>query len=270
MLTTTTTFSVTAIDLYEALRKVRHAVSKEETRYYLQGVYMHAVKDQLRFCATDGHRLAVTSIKYVDGIASLTPVTIPVDTVDAILKSGIALRKHHRLQCWFSVSRSTIGFAGKYVDNQPVYDHYKTLDGTFPDYARVIPEKKDEDHEVVFNREDLLHATSCVWAFAAADRRPEASSIHGPAAKFSFEKDNVVITYLCDNGEARFVVKSGGPLTNGKIEIGFDGRYIAEALKACDAKSVRLRMPDASNPLSITDNDDIDGDTLFLIMPKRI
>ena len=121
-------------DLNDALRRVRHAMCKEETRYYLNGVYLHYAlrEDVLRFVATDGHRLAMADIPAPQGSINIRPVILSrgfiADAIKATSKTGDAF-KHVRLAIW--PNRSTLtDWAGNAIDGALV-------DGTFPDYERV-------------------------------------------------------------------------------------------------------------------------------------
>ncbi len=124
---------ITASQLGDALQFVRLSISTEETRYYLGGVYLHSSTQGTHVAATDGHRLACVTTAPQETAPTFGGVIIPRDTVLAILaciKAGVDGALH--------VSPSGVSFESPEVCLQS-----KTIDGSFPDYTRVIPETSD-------------------------------------------------------------------------------------------------------------------------------
>jgi DNA polymerase-3 subunit beta len=142
-------------DLNDALRRVRHAMSQEETRYYLNGVYLHfALRDDvLRFVATDGHRLATADIPAPQGAINIRPVilsrTFVIDAIKATNKTRDA-RKRVRLAAGPD-SATLTDWEGSVIKGALV-------DGTFPDYERVIP-RGEPKHGAAGPR--AVHASRC-------------------------------------------------------------------------------------------------------------
>jgi DNA polymerase-3 subunit beta len=146
----TSEITVEAGDLNNALRRVRHAICKEETRYYLNGVYMHHVArdNVLRFVATDGHRLAMADIGAPEGAHSASPVILSrAFVLNAIKATSKARDAFKRVRLAIGASRiSLTDWDGNVIDGELV-------DGTFPDYERVIPRGEPQHGTVTVARE---------------------------------------------------------------------------------------------------------------------
>ena len=120
------------------LQKSRFAMSQEETRYYLNGVYLHAYTDgdapTLRATATDGHRLARIDAPLPDGAASMPGVIVPRK---AIAELGRLLEDaEENVEIAVSTAKIRFGFGAGYLTS-------KLIDGSYPDYERVIPKGND-------------------------------------------------------------------------------------------------------------------------------
>jgi DNA polymerase-3 subunit beta len=120
---------VTACDLHDALRRVRHAISKEETRYYLGGVYLHHVArdNALRFVATDGHRLAQMDVPAPEGADTLRPAILSREFVmDACKATGKARDAFKHVRFAFGPNHIRLtDWDGNTVEGA-------LIDGTFP------------------------------------------------------------------------------------------------------------------------------------------
>jgi DNA polymerase-3 subunit beta len=164
-------------DLNDALRRVRHAICKEETRYYHGGIYLHYVGRDgvLRFVATDGHRLAQADIPAPDGSDRLCPVILSGEfaagAIKATNKRSDAFR-HVRLAIGPNYARLT-DWQGNVTDAE-------LIDGTFPDYARVVPCGDPPHGVVMLAREPLKRAVSGLTDFAkaAGARWPASLDFH--------------------------------------------------------------------------------------------
>src|SRR5690606_904429 len=136
-------FELDAADLKRLIDKTRFAISTEETRYYLNGIYVHTAQGggapTLRAVATDGHRLAQAELPLPPGAEGMPGVIIPRKTVHELhrliedtsgaIKVGVSPTKVR-----FEIGTVTLTS--------------KLIDGTFPDYGRVIPQANDKEMKV--------------------------------------------------------------------------------------------------------------------------
>ena len=250
------TFELSAADLRALVDRTRFAISTEETRYYLNGIYLHAGRAVigsgpemavLRAVATDGHRLARVELPLPEGAASIPGVIIPRKTVGEIRK--LIDEAAAKIEISLSDTKIRIAFDSIAVTS-------KLIDGTFPDYERVIPVGNDKVMEVKAK------------PFAAAvDRVATISTEKSRAVKLAIRKDTLVLSATSpDAGSATEEIEvnySGPPL-----EIGFNSRYLLDIVQQVEGDDARFIMADAAAPTIVRDKSD-DG-ALFVLMPMRV
>jgi DNA polymerase III subunit beta len=224
------------LDLAALVKPVRFAISNEETRYYLNGVYFVSADNGSVAVATDGHRL---SRHRGPALPAFEGVIIPKKTV-GLLPQGV---------CQVSVSANRIRIAG-----DGVVMVSKLIDGTFPDYERVIP--TGNENMVTVDRDEMMRA---------ADRVASISSEKGRGVKLSVSSGAVALAAHSDVGSAEDEVAAeygGAP-----IDIGFNSRYLADALTAFAAGPVTLALNDSMSPGLLTGaNAGLD----IVLMPMRV
>jgi DNA polymerase-3 subunit beta len=244
-------FALPAATLARALAKTSFAISNEETRYYLNGVYVHVAETEngarLRFVATDGHRLARFEAPAPESAAGMPGIIVPRKCCAELAR----LAKDAEGDVAFSVSDSKIRFeAGAHVLLS------KLIDGSFPDYSRVIPTQNDK--LAVLDRAGLGEA---------AGRVATLSSERGRAVKLEFGPDRLALSVNNpDLGAANEEIDadySSAPLT-----IGFNSLYLAEALNAFSGDKVRIDLNDGSAPTIL--RSPADEDLLVVLMPMRV
>ena len=238
-------FTMPASALAEMLATVAHAISSEETRYYLNGPYFHADEDagQLLAVATDGHRLARFPMPLPDQAAGLPAVIIPrkASTLFAKLsgKGDVTL----------SVSSTRIRLT---LENGTTLTS-KLIDGTYPDYRRVLP---------VGNANRFLVDRAALKA--AVDRVTTISAGRGSAVKFAFAEGEVRLTAVNpDAGDAEETV-AAEMLGGDPVEIGINGRYALDLLEAIVADAIQIDLRDPGSPMLVRPRD---GDEQ---MPMRV
>jgi DNA polymerase-3 subunit beta len=244
-------FTVAATELKALIDHTRFAISTEETRYYLNGIYLHAATgpegDVLRAAATDGHRLARTEITLPDGAAGMPGIIIPRKTVGEIRK----LIDETDGPISISLSDTKIRFAlgGTVLTS-------KLIDGTFPDYERVIPVDNDKMLDVD------------VASFAnAVDRVSAISTEKSRAIKLNVEKGAIVLSASSpENGSA--VEEIEGSYDSSPLEIGFNSRYLLDILAQIDGDTARFAMADAAAPTVVRDTGE--GAAIYVLMPMRV
>ena len=245
------TFTVSAADLRGIIDRTRFAISNEETRYYLNGIYLHAAKRDktavLRAVATDGHRLASVEVPLPKGAAGMPGIIVPRKTVTELHK----LIEDSSDDVEIGVSEATIRFAFGAAELTS-----KLIDGTFPDYERVIPTGNDKDLDV--GRQGFTDAVDRVSAISSEKSR---------AVKLKLGKNILELSATSpENGSAseEIEVAYKGPA----IEIGFNARYLLDIAQQMTGDTIRLSMADAASPTVLSDAADASG--LYVLMPMRV
>lgn len=217
------------------------AMSSDETRYMLQGVYLHPVDGVARAAATDGHRLA----KIDSGIEAEFPgVIVPRKTV-ALLKSLL-----DEGDCEISASATKIR-----VDMGHSVIVSKVIDAVFPDYARIVP--SEYKSEVTVNAAEVKQASALVSLVSGEKVR---------AVKVSASEGSLTLTVR--SGAEVGVEEVDAELTGDAVEAGVNSKYLADVLAACNGDSAVIRFNGAMNPIVIKPSED--DRALFLLMPMRV
>ena len=244
-------FKLKTADLRTLIDRTRFAISTEETRYYLNGIYLHAATTEgvavLRAVATDGHRLARVELPLPDGTAGMPGIIVPRKAVIEVRK----LIDETEDDIAVSLSDSKIKFA---FDNVCLTS--KLIDGTFPDYERVIPTGNDKVLEA--DRKTL---------YGAVDRVSAISSEKSRSIKMSCEKGQVTLS--ASSPEAGSAVEElEVSYSAGILEIGFNSRYLLEILSQIEGDAARFTMADAASPTVIRDV--ADSSAVYVLMPMRV
>ncbi len=244
-------FTLVTTDLAEIIKRCEFAISTEETRFYLNGIYFHLPTEGagpvLRGTATDGHRLACYDIAAPEGSAGMPGVIIPRKTVSELAR----LTKDFTGPLEISISPAKIIVtAGQTVLVS------KLIDGTFPEYSRVIP--RTNQNIATLDRAVLM---------AAVDRVQTVSSERGRAVKFSLANDLLTLSVVNpDSGSADEEIEASydGP----PIEIGFNSRYVLDMLSVMPGESLRMALNDNGSPALFRRNDE--DAMLAVLMPMRV
>jgi DNA polymerase III subunit beta len=244
-------FTLAAGDLKRLIDRTRFAISTEETRYYLNGIYVHAAKSDgvamLRAVATDGHRLARMELPLPEGAAGMPGVIVPRKAVTELRK----LLDEVSEDVTISLSETKIRF----VLGDTVLTS-KLIDGTFPDYDRVIPTGNDKILEVV-----------CKDFAAAVDRVSTISTEKSRAVKLSVERGNLTLSATSpENGTASEEIEAR--YTASPIEIGFNSRYLLDIAQQIEGEGARFAIADAASPTLVRDSTDTSA--LYVLMPMRV
>ena len=245
-----TRFELPAETLKQIIDKTRFAISTEETRYYLNGIFFH-VSDEatpvLKAAATDGHRLARVTVARPDGAAGMPDVIIPRKCVGELRK----LLDEIDGTVGVSLSASKVRF-----DLGTAILTSKLIDGTFPDYSRVIPTGNDK----------LLKLDPKSF-MAGVDRVATIASEKTRAVKMSLEKDKITLSVTSpENGTAAEEVS--GDYGADSFDIGFNARYLMDILGQIEGDSVEVHLADAAAPTLIRENDK--AAALYVLMPMRV
>ena len=244
-------FSTKAPELRRLFDKAKFAISTEETRYYLNGVYMHAANETggatLRCVATDGHRLARIDAPLPDGASDLPGVIVPRKTVGELRK----LLDDDDVVIAVSVSETKVRFATPEITLTS-----KVIDGTFPVYSRVIPQNNTRRMEV-----DAAEFAQAV------DRVSTVSSERSRAVKMALDEDRLILSVNSpDSGaadEELAVAYADEPL-----EIGFNAKYLLEIASQVDRENAVFLFNSAGDPTLMREGDD--DSAVYVVMPMRV
>jgi DNA polymerase-3 subunit beta len=244
-------FILGADDLKGLIDRTRFAISSEETRYYLNGIYLHAASSSgvpvLRAVATDGHRLARVEVPLPEGAPGMPGVIVPRKTVAELRK----LLDETNVDVTVSLSETKIRFA---FDDAVMTS--KLIDGTFPDYERVIPADNDKVLEV-----------DCKSLAQAVDRVSAISTEKSRAIKLSVEKGGLTLSASSpENGSA--VEELEASYDAGPMEIGFNSRYLLDILAQIEGDAARFAMADAASPTVVREV--TDSSAVYVLMPMRV
>jgi len=244
-------FRLAADDLKHLIDKTRFAISTEETRFYLNGIYLHAAKDgktkALRAAATDGHRLARFELDLPDGASDMPGVIVPRKTVTELRR--LLDDADGAIEISLSDTKIQFTFGGLELTS-------KLIDGTFPDYQRVIPSGNDK----------VLSVESKEFA-QSVDRVSTISADKTRAVKLVIAKEKVTLSVV--NPESGTATEElGANYSAATIEIGFNARYLLDITGQIEGKEVRFLLSDAGSPTIIEDTED--SRTLYVLMPMRV
>ncbi len=244
-------FELASAELAELIDNTRFAVSTEETRYYLNGIYLHAVEadgaTMLRAVATDGHRLARMDIALPEGAAGMPGIIVPRKTVAELKK--LVDGTDEAISIALSETKIRFGAGSVMLTS-------KLIDGTFPDYSRVIPEHNDRLMEV--NAKQFAESVDRVSTIASDKTR---------AVKLSLDKG--ALTLMADsqdNADAQEVLEVSYAAE--ALEIGFNARYLMDVLQLVQGETAQFVLADGAAPALIRDTNNVGA--LFVIMPMRV
>ena len=249
-----TNFVLSADELIRIIDKTKFAVSNEETRYYLNGIFLHKAERNsiqfLRAVATDGHRLAQYDIPLPQGAEDITGIIIPKKTIYELRK----VLDDANGDVSVSLNENKIKFS--FNDLKVVS---KVIDGTFPDYTKVIPQKNDKNFKT--NNSDLKNAIDRVSAVAANE---ESKS---KAIKFCIENNSLSLSVESQSkGSANEMIDVN--YSGDKVDIGFNSKYIIDICNEVDGDEISISLSDSISPAIILDK--TDENLFFVLMPMRI
>ena len=244
-------FAMSASDLRALIDRTRFAISQEETRYYLNGIYLHAAENNgnkvLRAVATDGHRLALMETPLPVGADEIPGVIVPRKTVNELRK----LIDEAEDDISITLCETKI----KFTVNSIVLTS-KLIDGTFPDYDRVIPEANDKLLEV-----------SCKRFERAVDLVSTISTEKSRAIKLSLGDNCLVLSATsADTGSAMEELEVD--YSDEQLEIGFNSRYLIDITQQIRGDAARFSLSDAASPTLVRDT--TDSSALYVLMPMRV
>ena len=246
----TITMLVTADDMKSLLSKVQIAMSTEETRYYLNGIYLHVTDvdgvPTLRAVATDGHRLGYAQMKAPEDSENMPGIIVPRGAVRDIVdmcKPGEMME--------MTVSRTKID-----IRSGPCRLISKLIDGVFPDYVRVIP--RNNDKPAVVDRKEVM---------TMVDRVAAVGGERGRAVKFAFTDGKLTMSVAnpdsgtaSDEAEVKF--------DSDDVDVGFNHAYVTSILETIESDTVQIDLADPGSPTLFRKPGD--ESALYVLMPMRV
>ena len=242
-----TRFELPAATLRQIIDKTRFAISTEETRYYLMGIFLHLADDQLKAAATDGHRLARVTVPKPDGADGMPDVIVPRKCVAELRKLLDELEG--TVEVSMSPTKIRFGLGSAVLTS-------KLIDGTFPDYNRVIPTANDK----------LLKLDPKSFS-AGVDRVATIASEKTRAVKISLDRDKVTLSVTSPESGTATEELAADYGADG-LEIGFNARYLLDILGEIEGDTVEVHLADAAAPTLLRENDK--SPALYVLMPMRV
>ncbi|CEG09884.1 DNA polymerase III subunit beta [Afipia felis] len=247
----THSFTLSAADMKRLIDRTQFAISTEETRYYLNGIYLHAAgsgKEQtLRAVATDGHRLAQFDLPLPKSAVGMPGVIVPRKTVGEVQR----LIEDNEAEISIELSQGKIRFT---LANVVLTS--KLIDGTFPDYGRVIPQNNEK--ELIVDKRDFE---------AAVDRVSTISSERGRAVKLALSAGKLVLSVVNpDSGSATEELEV--EYASDPLDIGFNSRYLLDIAAQIQGDAAVLKLADPGSPTLVQDK--ANRDALYVLMPMRV
>jgi DNA polymerase-3 subunit beta len=244
-------FTLAAADLKRLIEKTQFAISTEETRYYLNGIYLHTATTGknvlLRAVATDGHRLAQVELPVPAGAEGMPGVIVPRKTVNEVQRLIEDVSGEVAVELSQAKIRFTLG---------SVVLTSKLIDGTFPDYGRVIPLGNDKLLEV--DKKEFEQAV---------DRVSTIASERGRAVKLSLTSGRLVLSVTNpDSGSATEEIEV--TYEADPIDIGFNSRYLLDIAAQIEGGTAVLKLSDPGSPTLVQDKDA--KGALYVLMPMRV
>ena len=243
-------FSLEAVDLANLIDNTKFAISSEETRYYLNGIYLHVPdikSDKLRAVATDGHRLAQAEVPIPKGAENMPGVILPRKAVGEVRK--LIDSTDGLVTIIISKTKAKFIFPTSILTT-------KLIDGSFPDYQRVVPKE---------NLNKLLVSNS--HFSKAIDRVSTVSMEKSRAVKLSLS-NNVLLLQVNSHDLGNASEELDVNYTSDPIDIGFNARYLLDISGQIQGKDIELSLSDSASPALITDPDQ-EG-VIFVLMPMRV
>jgi DNA polymerase-3 subunit beta len=244
------TFALPAAELRALIDRTKFAMSTEETRYYLNGIYVHAADTDgikvLRAVATDGHRLARFEMPLPEGAEAMPGVIIPRKAIGELRK----LVEDAADTIQIGLSENKIRFA---------FDHIvltsKLIDGTFPNYEQVIPK----------NNGKIIEVNPKLFS-GAIDRVSTISDGKSRAVKITLNNNTMTLSANSpESGSATEDLEIHG---NDNLEIGFNARYLLDITSQIEGDGCRMLLADPASPTIIQDT--ADKSALYVLMPLRV
>lgn len=262
-------FIIPTADLLRGFGRTEMAISTEETRYYLNGTYMHVPSvgsrgtPVLRFVATDGRRMATVDVPAPAGASTaMPPAIVPLKAVCELIRLCKAKGAPEHVAVDYLAPLDEEGrplptYRLRFqVDNIAMVT--KTIDGAFPDYQRVTPTQNDK--RMVADIADMIHAIKQVTVISSERGRGVRLSLENGCLRLSVDNPDI--------GNAELTVSvdyAGDPL-----DIGFNSGYLLAILSEMKGDCVEFKLADPGSPTLIYGTDPTEKGVSYVLMPMRV
>ncbi len=228
----------------ECLLLTAFAISHDETRYVLNGIYIQITGNKIRFVATDGRRLAFVEKKLPTSLENPIEMILPTKAVQELTRilgrEGVVRMAVTKTQVVFDLGKTILST--------------RLIEGHFPNYEQVIPKEEKTTSQV--KREELLQAVRR----AALLTSPESQLV-----KFDFLKDRLLISSRSPNlGEAKEEIAAEA--IGGELAIGFNPIYLMDVLKNLDIETISFCLTEPDKPGLLRGKEDY----LYVVMPMQL
>lgn len=249
-------FAIPTADLARLFNRTQFAISTEETRYYLNGIFLHVAETNgkpaaLRAVATDGHRMGQADVSIPDGAVGMPAVIVPRQAIAEMIR--LAKAKGAPATIGVRVHASKTEFT---IGNVTLIT--KNIDGSFPDYARVVPSGNDK--RMAVSRAAMLSAIAQVTCL---------SSERGRAVKLSVVAGNLSLSVSNpDVGAASTTIEADYECN--PLDIGFNSGYLTAILEHVESDCAVFMLDGPGDPVLIRGDGNVDDGVVFVLMPMRV
>ena len=236
--------------LLKLLNKTRISISNDDTRHYLNGIFLHLTeahgRNFLTGVATDSHRLSSSSLE-IENISDFNSLILPKKTIFQLC----SLLSEATEQITMQTSDNKIKFN---IGNMKLIS--KVIDGKFPDYKKVVPTNNDKT--LVVSSKDFINSIERV-ASVSMDRKE--------GVKLVINKDNVQLSVNSANsGDGNEKIKANFSSEN--LNISFNSKYLIDIASELEDKNLKMNLKDSTSPVLIEDASD--KNSYYVIMPMKI
>ncbi len=232
------------------LNKTRISISNDDTRHYLNGIFLHLTemhgRSFLTGVATDSHRLSSSSLE-IESVADFTSLILPRKTVFQLCTILAESSEKLLIQTSDNKIKFTLG-SMKLIS--------KVIDGKFPDYKKVVPTSNDKT--LIVSSKEFINSIERV-ASVSLDRKE--------GVKLNINKDNVQLSVNSANsGEGNEIIKAN--FSSEKLNISFNSKYLIDIASEVEDKNLKMNLKDSVSPVLIEDVSD--KNSYYVIMPMKI
>ena len=232
------------------LNKTKISISNDDTRHYLNGIYLHLTEESgrnfLTGVATDSHRLSSCSIE-INGVEDFIPIILPKKTVFQLCSLLLENSNELRIQLNENKIKFSLGKT-KLIS--------KVIDGKFPDYKKVVP--IDNKKILLVSSKDFINSIERVTS-VSLDRKE--------GLKLNINKDNVQLSVNSTNsGEGNEKIKA--QFNSDSLNISFNSKYLIDIASEIEDKNLKINLKDSVSPVLVEDVSD--KNSYFVIMPMKI
>ena len=232
------------------LNKTKISISNDDTRHYLNGIFLHLTeahgRNFLTGVATDSHRLSSSSLE-IDNTNDLSSLILPKKTVFQLS----SLLAETQSQLLMQTSDNKIKFS---LGNMKLIS--KVIDGKFPDYKKVVPTTNNKS--LIVPSKDFISSIERV-ASVSLDRKE--------GVKLIINKDNIQLSVNSANsGEGNEKIKA--EFNSETLNISFNAKYLIDIASEVEDKNLKMNFKDSVSPVLIEDISD--KNSYYVIMPMKI